>query len=75
MRDATGMQIRCAERFVCIQNEGNSKKLDSITSRGGSCLLLPIIISVIKSRSIVWVRHIVRMGETRNTHAIFVGKT
>jgi hypothetical protein len=34
----------------------------------------PNIISVIKSRRITWERHVARMGETRNSYNILVGK-
>lgn len=30
LRDATGMKIRYAERFVCIQIGGNNKRLQNI---------------------------------------------
>jgi hypothetical protein len=34
----------------------------------------PSIISAIKSRSMTWVGHVARVGETRNAYNILVGK-
>jgi hypothetical protein len=34
----------------------------------------PNIIRMIKSRRMKWAGHVVRLGETRNTHRILVGK-
>jgi hypothetical protein len=34
----------------------------------------PNIITMIKSRRMIWAGHVVRMGEKRNASSIFVGK-
>jgi hypothetical protein len=39
------------------------------------CTISPIIIRIIKSRWMRWMRHVGRMGEKRNVYRLQVGKT